>query len=128
MLKGSFVALVTPMHRDGALDLDAFAKFVDWQISQGTQGIVPVGTTGESPTLSHAEHCRDGEAGAGLEQREAGVIQQILRARETEGDLGGRRQQPRRHVHQPHCRFPRNEDDDQDEKGRSYPIQVTAPR
>jgi len=56
MLKGSFVALVTPMHRDGALDLDAFAKFVDWQISQGTQGIVPVGTTGESPTLTHDEH------------------------------------------------------------------------
>ena len=56
MLKGSFVALVTPMHPDGTLDLDAFAKFVDWQIGQGTHGIVPVGTTGESPTLTHDEH------------------------------------------------------------------------
>ena len=56
MLKGSFVALITPMHPDGTLDLDAFAKFVDWQITQGTQGIVPVGTTGESPTLNHDEH------------------------------------------------------------------------
>ena len=56
MLKGSFVALVTPMHPDGTLDLDAFAKFVEWQIGQGTHGIVPVGTTGESPTLSHDEH------------------------------------------------------------------------
>ena len=56
MFKGSFVALVTPMHPDGAVDLDAFSKFVDWQVGQGTQGIVPVGTTGESPTLSHDEH------------------------------------------------------------------------
>ncbi len=58
MFKGSLVALITPMHPDGAVDEDAFARFVDWQIGQGTNGIVPVGTTGESPTLSHAEHCR----------------------------------------------------------------------
>ena len=56
MFNGSFVALITPMQPDGAVDLDAFAKFVEWQIGQGTHGIVPVGTTGESPTLSHDEH------------------------------------------------------------------------
>jgi 4-hydroxy-tetrahydrodipicolinate synthase len=49
-------ALVTPFSRDGALDKDAFRAFVDWQIAEGTTGLVPVGTTGESPTLSHAEH------------------------------------------------------------------------
>ena len=58
MFKGSFVALITPMRPDGAVDEAAFATFVDWQIEQGTNGIVPVGTTGESPTLSHAEHKR----------------------------------------------------------------------
>jgi 4-hydroxy-tetrahydrodipicolinate synthase len=58
MFKGSFVALITPMRPNGAIDEDAFSRFVDWQIGQGTNGIVPVGTTGESPTLSHAEHCR----------------------------------------------------------------------
>jgi 4-hydroxy-tetrahydrodipicolinate synthase len=55
MLKGSFTALVTPM-RDGKIDEEAFRGLVDWQIAEGTQGLVPVGTTGESPTLSHAEH------------------------------------------------------------------------
>jgi 4-hydroxy-tetrahydrodipicolinate synthase len=58
MFKGSYVALITPMRDDGSLDEAAFAAFVDWQIAQGTNGIVPVGTTGESPTLSHAEHKR----------------------------------------------------------------------
>ena len=58
MFNGSFVALITPMHPGGAVDLDAFAKFVEWQIGQGTHGIVPVGTTGESPTLTHDEHRR----------------------------------------------------------------------
>ena len=53
MFKGSLVALITPMRPDGALDEKAFAEFVEWQISEGTHGIVPVGTTGESPTLSH---------------------------------------------------------------------------
>ncbi len=56
MFNGSFVALITPMQPDGTVDLDAFAKFVEWQIGQGTHGIVPVGTTGESPTLTHDEH------------------------------------------------------------------------
>lgn len=55
--RGSFTALVTPF-RDGALDEKAFRDFVDWQIAEGTHGLVPVGTTGESPTLSHDEHHR----------------------------------------------------------------------
>jgi 4-hydroxy-tetrahydrodipicolinate synthase len=57
MFKGSITALVTPM-RDGRLDEDGFCAFVDWQISEGSHGLVPVGTTGESPTLSHEEHKR----------------------------------------------------------------------
>jgi 4-hydroxy-tetrahydrodipicolinate synthase len=57
MLKGSLVALITPF-RDGKVDEKAFQSFVDWQIEQGTVGVVPCGTTGESPTLSHAEHKR----------------------------------------------------------------------
>ncbi len=57
MFRGSITALVTPM-RDARFDEDAFRAFVDWQISEGTHGLVPVGTTGESPTLSHDEHKR----------------------------------------------------------------------
>ncbi|MEP9378263.1 4-hydroxy-tetrahydrodipicolinate synthase [Aquabacter sp. CN5-332] len=53
--RGSFTALVTPF-RDGALDEKAFRDLVEWQIAEGTHGLVPVGTTGESPTLTHAEH------------------------------------------------------------------------
>ena len=56
MFRGSFTALVTPFQRDGAFDEKAFKAFVEWQIAEGTSGLVPVGTTGESPTLSHAEH------------------------------------------------------------------------
>ncbi len=56
MFRGSLVALITPMQEDGTLDAKAFQDFVKWQITEGTQGLVPVGTTGESPTLSHAEH------------------------------------------------------------------------
>ncbi len=58
MFKGSLVALITPMTADGALDEAAFGRLVEWQIGEGTAGIVPVGTTGESPTLNHAEHKR----------------------------------------------------------------------
>ena len=57
MFKGSITALVTPM-RNGAFDEAGFRAFVDWQIAEGTHGLVPVGTTGESPTLSHEEHRR----------------------------------------------------------------------
>ena len=58
MFKGSLVALITPMRADGSVDEKAFPEFVDWQIAEGTDGLVPVGTTGESPTLSHDEHKR----------------------------------------------------------------------
>lgn len=53
--RGSFTALVTPF-KDGTLDERAFRDLVEWQIAEGTHGLVPVGTTGESPTLSHDEH------------------------------------------------------------------------
>jgi 4-hydroxy-tetrahydrodipicolinate synthase len=54
-LRGSFTALVTPF-KDGALDEKTFRDLIEWQIAEGTDGLVPVGTTGESPTLSHDEH------------------------------------------------------------------------
>jgi 4-hydroxy-tetrahydrodipicolinate synthase len=56
MLRGSLTALVTPFDKGGRFDEKAFRAFVDWQIAEGTKGLVPVGTTGESPTLSHDEH------------------------------------------------------------------------
>ncbi len=55
-LQGSLVAIVTPMLEDGSLDFDAFRKLVDWHIKEGTDGIVVVGTTGESPTVDVDEH------------------------------------------------------------------------
>ena len=58
MFKGSMVALITPMRADGSVDEKAFCDLVEWQIQEGTEGLIPVGTTGESPTLSHAEHKR----------------------------------------------------------------------
>jgi 4-hydroxy-tetrahydrodipicolinate synthase len=58
MFSGSIPALVTPFKADGSFDEKAFESFVDWQIAEGSNGLVPVGTTGESPTLSHAEHGR----------------------------------------------------------------------
>ena len=57
--RGSMPALVTPFTEDGAaVDEDALLRLVDWQIEEGTHGLVPVGTTGESPTLTHDEHMR----------------------------------------------------------------------
>ena len=56
-LQGSFTALITPF-RDGKVDTAAFKRLVEWQIDQGAHGLVPCGTTGESPTLSHEEHKR----------------------------------------------------------------------
>ena len=55
--RGSFTAMVTPF-KNGSLDEKAFRELVDWQIAEGTNGLVPVGTTGESPTLSHDEHMK----------------------------------------------------------------------
>lgn len=57
MIQGSIVAIVTPMHADGSLDLPGLRKLIDWHIAEGTDGIVIVGTTGESPTVSVDEHC-----------------------------------------------------------------------
>jgi 4-hydroxy-tetrahydrodipicolinate synthase len=56
MFNGSLTALITPMREDGAIDEAALEHFIEWQIGQGTHGLVAVGTTGESPTLSHEEH------------------------------------------------------------------------
>ena len=56
MLQGSLVAIVTPMHDDGSLDLEAFRRLLDWHVENGTDGIVVVGTTGESPTVDFDEH------------------------------------------------------------------------
>ena len=105
MFKGSIVALITPMRPDGSLDEAAYARFIDWQIEQGSEGIVAVGTTGESPTLTHEEHRRAVEiavraadkrvpviAGAGsnstAEAKSAGfdvkVLRQIIRLRKQE--------------------------------------------
>ena len=58
MLTGSLVAIVTPMLADGALDLPRLKSLIDWHVAEGTDGIVIVGTTGESPTVDVAEHCR----------------------------------------------------------------------
>ncbi|HZO03920.1 MAG TPA: 4-hydroxy-tetrahydrodipicolinate synthase [Burkholderiales bacterium] len=56
MITGSLVAIVTPMHEDGRLDLARFRKLIDWHVEEGTDGIVVVGTTGESPTVDFDEH------------------------------------------------------------------------
>ncbi len=57
MIKGSIVAIVTPMHPDGSLDLPGLRKLIDWHIAEGTDAIVIVGTTGESATVTVEEHC-----------------------------------------------------------------------
>ncbi|NQV83168.1 MAG: 4-hydroxy-tetrahydrodipicolinate synthase [Rhodospirillales bacterium] len=57
MFQGSMTALITPF-KDGNIDEDAYQSFVDWQINEGTEVLVPCGTTGESPTLNHNEHMR----------------------------------------------------------------------
>jgi len=57
MFQGSITALITPF-KDGLIDDEAYRSFVDWQIEEGTEALVPCGTTGESPTLSHDEHMR----------------------------------------------------------------------
>lgn len=56
-ITGSIVAIVTPMHEDGSLDYPALRNLIDWHVAEGTDGIVIVGTTGESPTVSVEEHC-----------------------------------------------------------------------
>ena len=56
MIKGSIVAIVSPMREDGALDFDAYRRLIDWHVAEGTNAIVAVGTTGESPTVNPEEH------------------------------------------------------------------------
>ena len=56
-ITGSIVAIVTPMHEDGSLDFPALRALIDWHAAEGTDGIVIVGTTGESPTVNVEEHC-----------------------------------------------------------------------
>lgn len=58
MIQGSLVAIVTPMFEDGSLDVEGLRSLVDWHIAEGSDGIVIVGTTGESPTVSFDEHCQ----------------------------------------------------------------------
>jgi 4-hydroxy-tetrahydrodipicolinate synthase len=57
MIKGSLVAIVTPMHEDGSIDYERYRKLIDWHVASGTAAIVAVGTTGESPTVDVDEHC-----------------------------------------------------------------------
>ena len=73
MFSGSICALITPFRGD-AVDEERFAEFVDWQIAEGTQGVVPCGTTGESPTLSHEEHRRVTEICIGVARGRVPVI------------------------------------------------------
>ena len=73
MFSGSICALITPFRGD-AVDEERFAEFVDWQIEEGTQGVVPCGTTGESPTLSHEEHRRVTEICIGVARGRVPVI------------------------------------------------------
>ena len=74
LFHGSMVALITPMTTGGALDEPALERFVEWQIGEGTQGLVPVGTTGESPTLTHAEHRRVVEITVSVAARRVPVL------------------------------------------------------
>ncbi len=73
MLHGSICALVTPF-KDGDVDAESYENFVDWQIEQGTEGLVPCGTTGESPTLSHEEHMQVVEICIGVANGRVPVI------------------------------------------------------
>lgn len=74
MFHGSLVALITPMRDDGGIDEAAFERFVEWQIGEGSDGLVPVGTTGESPTLSHEEHKRVVELTVEIAKKRVPVI------------------------------------------------------
>ena len=84
MFKGSITALVTPL-RDGAFDEGAFRALVDWQITEGTHGLVPVGTTGESPTLSHEEHKRVVKVRVRAVTRSGRVVKETRRYRTCAG-------------------------------------------
>ena len=74
MLSGSLVAIVTPMTADGALDMPRLKSLIDWHIAEGTDGIVIVGTTGESPTVDVSEHCKLIESAIEYAARRVAVI------------------------------------------------------
>lgn len=74
MIKGSIVAIVTPMQVDGSLDFPALHRLIDWHVSEGTDGIVIVGTTGESPTVSVEEHCALIKAAVGHANKRIPII------------------------------------------------------
>jgi len=74
MLSGSLVAIVTPMLADGALDLPRLKSLIDWHVAEGTDGIVIVGTTGESPTVDVEEHCKLIEAAVQYAAKRVPVI------------------------------------------------------
>jgi len=73
MFQGSICALITPF-KNGSVDSAAFEKLIDWQIEQGTEALVPCGTTGESPTLTHEEHKRVTEICIGVAKGKVPVI------------------------------------------------------
>ena len=73
MFEGSICALITPI-KDGSVDSTAYEKLNDWQIEQGTEALVPCGTTGESPTLTHEEHKRVTEICIGVAKGKVPVI------------------------------------------------------
>jgi 4-hydroxy-tetrahydrodipicolinate synthase len=73
MLRGSLTALLTPF-ANGAVDEKAFSAFVDWQIKEGSHGLVPVGTTGESPTVTHEEHRRVIEIAVEVADRRVPIV------------------------------------------------------
>ena len=73
MFQGSICALITPFH-NGKVDEKRYAAFIDWQIGEGTEAVVPCGTTGESPTLTHAEHMRVTEICIGVAKGRVPVI------------------------------------------------------
>ncbi len=73
MFEGSICALITPF-KDGSVDSTAYEKLIDWQIEQGTEALVPCGTTGESPTLTHEEHKRVTEICIGVAKGKVPVI------------------------------------------------------
>jgi 4-hydroxy-tetrahydrodipicolinate synthase len=74
MLSGSIVAIVTPMEADGSLDLAGLEALIDWHVAEGTDGIVIVGTTGESPTVDVAEHCQLIESAVKFARKRVPVI------------------------------------------------------
>src|SRR3546814_18502663 len=96
MFSGSITALITPF-RDGRLDEEAFQRFVEWQIEEGTSALVSCGTTGESPTLSHEEDMRVTalciEAAKGRVPVIAGDRKSVVEGKRVSVrvDLGGRR-------------------------------------